>query len=208
MALAVGNILQLTDVQTYLGQQVLNVYFYRVVSADAGATLDAVIQAFNNEVVETLRTNQADNLNHVSVIGKNLTNGIDIFEQLYNENGLVGATEETPSFVAYGFRLLRTTAATRHGSKRIAGVPEGFLNGNTVTFPAGEQAAMEAALATNLAATGTVGADFEVEPVIIGRYPLGNPNVGELDLSVVNPVSGAQFIRITTQTTRRAGRGS
>jgi hypothetical protein len=111
--------------------------------------------------------------------------------------------------VAAAFRLVRTNGTTRHGQKRIGGLPEGHINGNSVA--SGLVAAYNTVATTiggHFIRTGTVDHDFDLAPVIVGRFPQGDPNEGELDLSVINPVQSAQFIRLTSQTTRREGRGS
>lgn len=208
MALAVNDIVQLTDVQSFLGQQVLNVYFYRVTSFEVGVTLEDIAEVFASATFLGVLTDiQHALLNHDRIIVRNLTNGIDIHEEAIDVPG-TATGDSAPSFTAAAFRLIRTNATTRHGQKRIGGIPEGHINGNDlatgidVTYDT-----VEVILGSPLERTGTVDEDFELEPVIVGRFPIGGPTPGELDLTVINPVQSAQFIRLTTQTTRRAGRG-
>jgi len=44
-------------------------------------------------------------------------------------------------------------------------------------------------------------------PVIVGRTEIGTSGEYELDLGKINEIADVQFIRETSQTTRRAGRG-
>jgi len=207
MSMSVGDVIQIADVQTFLSQRLLNVYFYEVVSADPDATLENVAQSFELQVATEVAALQSNAVTHSQIQVKNLTNGIDIWEEPASIIGTATTGNNTPSFTALGFRLIRSTAVTRHGSKRIGGLVEEQINGNTIeSAQMVTVAAVQAAMASNITAEGTT-ADFELRPVIVGRFPQGSPNAGELDLSVINPVSAVQYIRVTTQTTRRAGRG-
>jgi len=207
MAPAVGDIVQITDVQTYLGQTVYNVYFYQLDALEPAVDYVDIAEAFDNVVRSQILTVQSAAVTHPTILVKNLTNGLDIWEQVDSQPGTQGG-EGMPSYVSLGFRLLRTTALTRHGSKRIGGLAESLINGNNV---ASAGLASVTALATvfslPIERVGTVDHDLTASPVIVGRFPQGDPNEGELDLSKINPVSGSQFIRVTTQVTRRAGRG-
>lgn len=208
MALAVGDIIQFTDVQSYLGQTVLNTYTYQVESFESAVTLEDLAQGFELYVATEVATVQDDDVTHPFIIAKNLSNGIDIWEEPTTIAGDNASTLEGTSFMALGYRLVRSNASTRHGSKRIGGLPAGISDGNAIN-PAYATLVddLAAVFALPLTATGTVDHDYVLNPVIIGRYPTGDPNAGEMDLSVVNPVSAAQFIRMTTQNTRKAGRG-
>lgn len=208
MAVNVGDIIQFTDQQTLLNQQVLNVYDYRVVSADPDVTLEMISQGFELQVVNVVRELQCVALNHTTIVTKNLTNGVDIWEEPVNALGIIATDQPLASFYACGFRLVRSSALTRHGGKRIGGIAEEQVVGNSLTAPGLAIANMVAvAMGAEVSAEGTI-ADYVLEPVIVGRIETGLPGAGGYDLSKINPVSSAQFIRVTTQTTRRAGRGS
>lgn len=207
MAISVNDVLQITDVQNYLGQTILNVYFYRVDVLGSAITYQDVADYFQTQIVLPVADIQSDQLTHSSTMVKNLTNGLDIFEDPIIING-TDVNAIGPSFVAASFRLLRSTAATRHGSKRVGGLTENFYTGNShsATYNVGI-AAIEDALGSPVEVDSAGDLDLTMSPVIVGRFPKGSPNEGELDLSVINPVSSCQFIRVSTQTTRRAGRG-
>lgn len=208
MALNVGDILTIADVQTLFGQTVMNIYTYEVSSLEVDADYEDVATAFNSGIVSAVDNIQCNDVTHTSVMIKNITNMLDIFEGPLSETGDLSGISAT-SLVAWGFRLNRTTALTRHGSKRIAGVPEGQLAGNNPesTFLATLDT-FATALATPISRTGTVDHDIELRPVIVGRITTPGPTYGEYDISKINPVASAQFVRVTSQTTRRAGRGT
>lgn len=208
MALAVNDLIQITDVQTLYGQSVLNVYHYRMVALEPLVDYNDLDVAFDSIVLSVVETCQSGAVTHTRLIIQNLTNGLDIYEGIHSETG-DRAANAASSILAYGFRLNRTTALTRHGHKRIAGVDEGDLVGNdpVALFKTSNLDLAATAFAADIVRTGTVDHDLVAEPVIIGRFPQGHAQAGQLDLSKVNPVASAQFIRVTSQTTRRAGRG-
>lgn len=207
MTIAANDILQITDVQTFLAQQMLNVYFYRVISVGASADYTDVQTAWETVMQAPIQNIQNVVVSHDRLVVKNLTNGLDLAEQPAGYNGLMTGDAE-PSFEAYSYRLVRSTTLTRHGSKRYGGLPDNDITDNAPVSGAMTRVnAVATALGAHIIVTGTGAHDIEAEPIIIGRFPIGGPTPGELDLSKVNPVSFAQFIRLTTQTTRRAGRG-
>lgn len=208
MAIAANDILQITDVQLYLSQEVLNVYFYRVESFESLVDYQDIADQFEVLVLGDVRAMQNDGLEHDRLIIRNLTNGVDLFEEPVGTLGTV-VQEATPSFTSAGFRLVRTTTVTRHGAKRIAGLPETYVSGNSIV--GGGVAAVAAvadAIGALLEQSGTVDHDFVLTPVIVGRTEIGTTGNYELDLTKINVVASAQYIRLTTQATRRAGRGS
>jgi len=207
MAPVVGDILQIIDRQVFSSEQILNVYFYRVVTLEPAATYLDIRQAFLNVVMPAVRAFQHVNLVHNGIIIKNLTNGLDLDEGPINLAGLGTAGEALPSLVALSFRLVRSTLLTRHGSKRIGGLAESQTSGNAFVGAQANLDAAAAAFAGDITVTGTVDHDVVLEPVIIGRHLSGSPNAGELDLTRINPVQAAQFIRVSSQVSRRAGRG-
>lgn len=210
MTMSVGDIIQITDVQNFLSQMILNVYFYKVNALEPLADYGDVSTAFVTGVMEEVESIQHSSLIHTSIIMRNLTNGLDIFEEsLTGHIGEITTGEALPSIVAAGYRMVRSTALTRHGAKRIAGMAEGYVNGN---LPAsgftGSFTTIAHVFSDVISVTGTVDHDLSLQPVIVGRVPSGEPHAGELDLTRVNPISGAQFVRLTSQVTRRAGRGT
>jgi len=208
MALSVGDIISLEDRQTFLGETMVNVYYYQVDTLESLVELDDIAAEWQAVVMNTIQAVQSGAVEHVRLVLRNLTNGIDIHElPLTGEAGAIGG-DAYPSLVALSIRLVRATAVTRHGSKRIGGLPEANFNGNTPAAGAVANIdAMADAIGGVFEKTGTVDEDFTLLPVIIGRVHEPAANAGELDLSVVNPVTGGQFIRVTSQTSRRAGRG-
>lgn len=204
MAAAIGNLLQVTDFQTYLGQEVLNIYHYRVTSITglAGTYLTDIANWFNDNVIEQLVTNQLELLVHTHVEARNLTNNIDIADLGLDRPGDLNEAggNPLPSYVSLGFKLVRESLVTRNGYKRIAGLSDERVDGNVYTFSGTEEADIEAALAADI----VLGLVTIAEPIIWGSPREVPPVVSYTYASI----GSAQFTQLGTQNTRKAGRGS
>lgn len=134
MALEVGDVVSITDVQEMFGQEVLNKYYYQVTVLPLVAPwgLDDVLAQFVLDVMPAIIAVQSFELQHIELQAKNETNGIDIFSLSTVVNGAI-EVEGDDSFTAYGIRLNRVSAITRSGQKRLAGVDQNGVEGNAVT---------------------------------------------------------------------------
>lgn len=202
MAAELGDLIQVVDNQSYLGQQVLNVYYYRVtnVLGLADGYLEGFSNWFDDTVVEAVRNVQIDTLLHLSREWRNLTNGTDLFTETTVISGQMSLPDSnnSPSYVSAGFMLQRESLLTRNGYKRFAGIPDTMIDGNTWTQPLTEVEAIEAALAADIVISLVTAA----EPVIVKR-----PIVVPVSSYVYSSVGSAQFRGLGTQNTRKAGRG-
>lgn len=202
VAAGLGDLLQLVDNQSYLGQQVLNVYYYRVV-AITGLTSN-YLEVLNNHweegVLSKILKVQVDDLKHVSREWRNMSNNTDLYTNTTVVEGDVTASAAmlTPSFVSLGFLLRRESLATRNGYKRIAGLPDDAIDGNAWTGTNSDIVAIENALAADL----SEGLTTLVEPVIVKR-----PIVAPVGSYVYSSIGAAEFRGIGTQNSRKAGRG-
>lgn len=200
-----GNIIQLKAAQTYLSQSILNVFYYEVVALDEGVTLEHVLTTFTGFWTTNIKPLQVTGCVLATLEAKDLSNGIDIASRSVNVAGSLTG-DGVPSFVTLSFRLNRTTGLTRHGQKRFAGCSEAAIIGNDLSggVLTAANAAAVAMAGGLLSDSGTN--DHELKPVIIGRT-LQQDGSYELDITKVNDVQSAQYVRVSTQTTRRAGRG-
>jgi len=204
VAAVLGDLLQIVDFQTYLEQQVLNVYYYRVTSV-TGFTDDgyeSVADWFDDNVVAAVLDIQNAQANHYQIEVRNLSNGIDIFAKSIDEDGTDGAggADAGASFLTVGFKLVRESLVTRNGYKRFSGINEDNTSENQFFFPTGTQAALETALAADI----VVGLATLCEPIIVKR-PIGVPPVASYDYS---SIGSAQYAgHMGTQNTRKPGRG-
>lgn len=208
MALGISDILQIVDKQALDNNQLLNVYYYRVTAKGATADLASVATCFLSDMQAPVLDLQDSNLVHIGLEIRNLSNGLDIYEATTTATGGTAGTH-APNFVAAGFRLIRASLSTRHGAKRYGGITEEFLNGNDLAAAANAAIApIETALAADISWPGTGTNEVTCEPVIIGRTLDPADGKWKLDITVVNQISSAQYIRVTSQVSRRAGRGS
>lgn len=207
MTMSVNNVIQLSVKSTFAGQRGLNVFHYQVTDPQATYDPTYVTTAFRVDVLAGLWAN----LNAGAVINaveyRDLTNGVDLYEDAGTLAGSL-AGEALPPFACYAFRLNRTSAITRHGQKRFWGCPE-TSQANGVVIPAQVTAlnAWAAILAEPLLEDSQGQYNFGMVPVIVGRT-LNAQGVYALDLNKLNYVGSAQFVSLSTQNTRKIGRGT
>ncbi len=200
MAAILGDLIRCVDTQSYLGETVLNVYYYRI-TAVTGAEdgyLDILNTSWEGEVLDNVVKLQISNLLHTQREWRNLSNGVDLMVDATVVPGGRTESSSAPSFTSYGFMLARESLVTRNGYKRFGGIPDSFIDGNNYVGNAGLITAVESGLAADLMAGITILA----EPVIVKR-PIETP-AGEY---LYSSVGSAAFRGIGTQNTRKPGRG-
>lgn len=186
-----------------LSQQVLNVYYYRVTSI-TGLT-DAAYAAFDAwftaNLITPIKAIQVSALVHTAIQIRNLTNGLDYYENAYSVAGTRATTTTSvlPPNVTHTFRLVRESLATRNGYKRYAGVDEQDITSGTSILSSTLSNAIIAALKMDYIS----GAVTLAEPVIPKR-----PIVVPTGSYVYSSIGDAQYRGIGTQNTRKIGRGS
>lgn len=203
MSTNVGDLVQIVDIQTLLGQTLMNVWYYRcTVAVDDGVeTLEQLASFLRLSVLDEITAIQVTGLLHTQRQVKNLTNGIDFFVDATVDPGQVSTsgTDALPSFISAGFMLVRSSLATRNGYKRFGGLPESMVAGNASAIPTGLVDNIESAIVQ----TPVLLNAAEFEPVIVKR-PIPEPGGGDY---VYSTVSACQFRGIGTQNTRKPGRG-
>jgi len=203
MTLVDGDILQITMQGTLLSQRWSNVFYYNVDFTGTPAPIADILANFTLGFIAGVMPIMSASCQLLFTDAKELVRGIDIASGTPSAvYGLV-AGDVLPAFVAWSFRLNRYEGTTRHGHKRIAGVTElrqtnGQANGDFMTQLNAAAAFMAAPL---------IEGDVTCWPVIVGRYPQEHADAGKLNLSVVNGVASVAYIGITTQNTRKPGRG-
>lgn len=202
---AEGDLIQINDFQDYLGQEVLNTYYYRLTLGGASLVTPYTVLAssFANEVDLYLVKMQSALLSHVLIEVRNLSNGLDIYSVPNSYNGLVSATITTtcPSYVALNFKLVRESLATRNGSKRIGGLAETSVSGNAFNFAS---PTVKGEILTALATDLHDGPVIIAAPVIV-RRPLATPAGLSYVYSNVSAATTTEVL--TTQNTRKVGHG-
>jgi len=192
--MAVLDIYSIEDRQTFLGQSVVNVYYYQDVGVNA-ITEAQLADIFEVTVIDELVSVQATNLVHDTIRVTNLTNPGPYSEYTIGTQG-EKSSEPLPRFNAWGFRFVRDSLATRNGYKRIAGVTEDLQSSGVATSAA--LTLLNTVTGAFLATLSGDSGNLLAKPVIVGR----NSN-GTYDLSRVSNVVSVVYYAITTQNSRK-----
>ena len=123
---SLGDLIRIIDVQDYLLQDVLNIYFYRITSITGigGTYLADFADWFEDHIVTPVAELQCDGLTHRAIQLDNLTNELDTHTKTISVSGAISSDDSTraPSYVSVGFKLNRESLATRNGYKRFGGL--------------------------------------------------------------------------------------
>lgn len=204
MSAALGDLLSITVKASLFGEDVYNIFYYRVTSVTGidSSGYVPLVDEFVTQVLTPQRALQSDDVIYQEALLKNLTNGVDFAFASFAPASIGGtvAQPSMPSFLTLSFRLQRESLATNNGGKHIAGVPEGFVTGNTFVG----SSSLLTDYADALAADIVVGLVTLCEPVIVKR-PIPVPaTIGY----VYSSVGGADYRKVGTQNSRKPGSGS
>lgn len=134
---AIGDVIELVHEQTYLGQQVNNVFYFQ--NNDAAGTLTTLATWFETNVVPKTKTIQNDLVTHVNLRLRNLFLDAETHEEPLTGTGAkVSGLEELPSYIAQSVRFDHVQGGLRPGFKRWTGMLEtqienGLLRAGNVT---------------------------------------------------------------------------
>jgi len=198
MAIATGDLLQITDFQTYLGEECLNVYYYRWFSAPTfdNSAYAPLLADFNAVVIAPVIDIQHYLLLHDRLEIRNLSNNLDFAALITNVAGTRGTSDAQamPSFNSAGFQLVRDSLIVRNGYKRYAGLSDDLMAGNNYSPGASEIADVITGLTSFL----QIGLIDVAAPVIVKR-PIDPPLLTYDYASVVS----ALYKGAGTQNTRK-----
>lgn len=192
--MAVGDIYRVKLRSSFFAQQILNVFYYQVSS---GSNIAEDLALAFSDVAGDISGCQASALSYNDITVENLDNLADFNLTPFTSAGAISGEYLSP-FVAWGFRYNRATRAVRNGSKRITGVPESLVQNGAAT-----NAALDIlepiAVSMGNDLTGASGAVYR--PVIFHKDP--EAPAGGVGFVVQDVV----YVRLTTQNTRKIGRG-
>lgn len=186
------DVIEFVDEQVLAGQTILNIYHYVIDGTDV--TESNIVSALKSLLVDKVCVIQSTSLEHVKMTLRNLTDGVSLYEETYSTpyTGLRSG-EYLPSFAAWAFKLNRSSRATRNGQKRIAGVAEGDIQGDS---PAAAFVAELNTAAGYIGGSMLIGSDTTLTPTIVRKDAFGG-------VAVANNVLNATFSRISTQNSRK-----
>lgn len=195
--MAAGDRYKLTHNYIAMGQNMANVYVYE--QNEGGGSAEELAAAWLTDVFPDIRQiqNEAAVTQDIEVI--NLDNDDD-FHTLPCTVGCDGVQtgDVMPPYVSWAFRLNRASRASRHGQKRIGGVNETHVAAGVAT--AGFLPTLNAT-ADAIEATLSDGFGNEWELRIPRFGPTG-------ELVQVFPISSVDYVRVSTQNSRKFGHGS
>lgn len=198
--MAIGDLYRVIDHQSFDGQEVLNVYHY--VQTDGAGAADELLTAFNEDMIPSIRAVQNTSLTHTLLEAINLDNDADFGSMaLTSSNAGTRAGESLPVFTCWAFRYNRATRAVRNGQKRICGPNEGDQSGgDAISAMLTPLNALAGAMEDPVTETVT---SSSWKPVIVRTTGTSAPfTYTSFDISSV------QYVRISTQNTRKRGRGA
>ena len=201
MGVETDDLIRITDKQTYLGQEVLNVYYYRyVVGAPVlDEVYDTIAGWWSDFVLDPVRETQNQFVMHTTLKIENMTGGADIREYTINKPGTLTCTAAQclPANMTVGYILHRNNRNTRNGYKRFSGLTDNLVVGDSyVRFDETAISNLEEALAKPIN-LGIVEAFF---PVIV-KHPVGTPPLSHYAYS---GVLNAQLVGLGTQNSRKS----
>ena len=180
--------------QTFLGQNVVNLFYYKDTDTGDIISLDQISAQFLTDVLNVIIEIQHTGVETVDIRTRKVggTN-----EHVLDGLGSDGTRPGEPlnSFSAYGFRLNRTNIDVRNGSKRFAGVSEDDVSGN------GVDAILES-LAEDVAQA--LQDDLELNSGAILTPVIYRRESFDMGTWVGTNVSGSVFTGLTSQVSRKA----
>lgn len=204
VAASLGDYLQFDAKGLYLSQEIHNVFHYKVnsITGLGGNYLEVLAQDIEARILGAFIEIQADEFSWISIEAKNLTNALDFHVEPTTLVGqrTIASTDVLPSWICASFKLNRESLATRNGWKRVAGLAEDQVEGNTLTLDPTDVATIQ----NNLAADIIIGVINVAQPVIIKR-PLPNPVPGSHVSSGISSATLRTFVG--SQLSRKPGVG-
>lgn len=196
--MAVGDIYKATLKSLLKAQECENV-FYFAVDTDPGSTSSATVVGglVRDTFVPLLTAVQSDQLQYTEVQVQNIMQIGDFTTLAVTDTGAVSG-DVMPTYVAFGFSYNRGLRLGNNGRKAFAGVPESSVVDGVVT-DSGVLAAL-GDLASELGATHVL-TGVTYRPII---YRIPDPDHVN---GTAFPVGSVTYKRITTQNSRKVGRG-
>jgi hypothetical protein len=174
------------------GQNTDNVFFYG--SSSVGANALDIINAWEASILPTWQDAVSDDYHFLTIDVDAVQGATDFEHQGIGVDGLVLEPAE-PRFIAYAFRFNRQLVGERNGYKRVAGIPDSYVDNGVLD---GTGIAVSNALAAKFD-DALVTAGHTYVPLIQRRQHLGAP--------VVPPeyytFAVCSALGVTTQNTRK-----
>jgi hypothetical protein len=199
---AIGDLYAVKDYQLYAANvNCLNVYYYKQTAGVGGA--EELVNAFLPVITDYICYIQSEIVGHTRLGAYNTDSELDWFETIPVGAAGQRGGDALPPFVCYAFRLNRASTGSRHGQKRYVGVCEpDQVNGITT----GTIQTALGALASKLEDTNQDLDGNAWELQIVRKIPPVPPSTTWLYAEF--PIASVQFVSISSQNSRKYGRGA
>jgi hypothetical protein len=209
--MALGDVWFVRLQQQLLGQVVLNTFHFQSKgSSDVTSTPVFIAQMVLDYYAVQFVDVQSEQLQYVNSYARHLAG--DEEEATY-PTAIYGGTQSgdcLPPHDAWAFRFNRSSTATRHGQKRLAGIPETLQHQGVVidTTTIGLLDDCANAMEHIFTAADGLNSGAELHPVIYSTILNGELRGSVVDgvfvpAPIVNVVSSVEYVRISTQNTRK-----
>lgn len=199
--LGADKLFQVTVKGTLLGQDWSNVFWFRDAAAGTSFALGTANDVDTNYMPQYAAfCNLSTFFTSIECI--NLQDDTDFAEITPSVTQGTVAGDPEPSYLAVAVKLLRETREVRNGWKRIPGIVEGDLSGNTIAAATVTRLTGLANLFDNALSNGQ-------DPVIVRKTYVGDPPVlNPPSLWITGGIGDYEIVGITTQNSRKPGVGS
>lgn len=183
----------LRDNQTYLDEQCMNSYYFQQVEGAGGA--EDLALAFIESILPEILNIQSSGVTHDNIEVTNYDDLEDFHtEALTSANVGSRSGEALPRFNAWAFRILRASRNSKNGWKRFAGITETDQSGGVAA--AGMSTALDAVAAVlGVRLSDVNGNSWDMK---IPGSQFAAPGI-----PVPHPTAGSEYVKITTQNSRK-----
>jgi hypothetical protein len=191
------NSYQCTLVQSYLGENVVNRWFYICAEPYVGA-LSSIADAFQTLWVTVLQNIQSTGLDYTLVSVTELFGERQTYQEAITASGAIDAGQDLPAFFGARYRLTPFNTRVRKGRKIFAGMKEGVVESNDIA----------AAYVSNFASVALAMNDVltaegqDLLPSLLS--PANTKHTG----NVITQITTAIWSGWSTQSSRKVGRGT
>lgn len=200
--MALGDVYEIRLHGEYLSQVIFNVFHYQSSgSADVTDPILTIAAAIGTYLVTAFTPFQVDGFQWLDTYAKHLVEGGTEATHPFagGQPGII-SDQGLPAHDCFAFRLNRTLTTTRHGQKRLAGIAEGSQeNGVAVSGVLTALGVACAAMAHAFDSGDGFSTGAILKPVIYSTVLNGELRA----VPVANPVGTVQYVRISTQNTRK-----
>jgi hypothetical protein len=190
------NCYQVTAKQSFMGQLVINRFFYVCPEPYEGSLVSIANYFAGNQVV-VFKAWQSDDLEYTSIIVNALFGERQSYEKVLS--GVIGEDNgaNMPAFFAAQFRIIPLNTRVRKGRKAFAGVTEAMIDGNDLN------SAYAARFGSTAGQLYTVITAEGQDLLACLLSPANTKHTG----NVITTALDADYVGWSTQSSRKIGRG-